>query len=265
MPSIRASHLLACCAVALALTGCGEKNDLAVFSPENGHSSSWATAHKTAAKTNVGSCVECHADENGVLTTTGGKSLVSCGKCHLGGVESVHPLQWGDLTYARHSRYISENGNSTQSCAVSACHGTGLSGFGNAPSCAEKCHLGNPVLKHAGVWGQFSSHANYVTSHNNDITKCSTEKCHGTVGNAQTNAPGCTVCHLGGTFAVHPATATAWTTAHQGYTLSGKTVVETRAKCDIAACHGTFNDATKPGQAKANKSCGVACHAGDKN
>jgi predicted CxxxxCH...CXXCH cytochrome family protein len=59
--------------MALALGGCGDKNDKAVFSPDGGHSSDWVTTHKTAAKADVESCAECHGANLG-----GGVAKVSC-------------------------------------------------------------------------------------------------------------------------------------------------------------------------------------------
>lgn len=61
-------------AMALALGGCGDKNDKAVFSPDGGHSSDWVTTHKTAAQADVESCAECH----GASLVEGGVAKVSC-------------------------------------------------------------------------------------------------------------------------------------------------------------------------------------------
>lgn len=60
MSSIKPSHVIGSALLALALGGCGDRNDKAVFSPESGHSSDWNVAHKTAANADVASCTECH-------------------------------------------------------------------------------------------------------------------------------------------------------------------------------------------------------------
>lgn len=260
MSQIKAALYASVVACSLALSGCGDTNSKVVFSPDSGqHPSGWETSHKNSVHADTESCFECHGEN-----LDGGIAQISCTKCHLG-TESIHPDQWGQYAYARHKAYVAANG--TARCANAACHGAALTGVpGSGTSCATECHLGGPAAKHPGVWAQFSSHANYVTA--NGSAKCSTRVCHGTdltIG-VFLSGPSCTKCHLGGVSAVHPATATPWVSAHQGYILPGLTIAQTRAKCDIAACHGTFNDAAKPGQVKVSKACGASsCHAGDKN
>jgi predicted CxxxxCH...CXXCH cytochrome family protein len=74
MSSIKPSHVLLLSALlALAMGGCGDRNNKAVFSPEGGHSSDWVSTHKTSARANVESCAECHGENY-----DGGVSNVSC-------------------------------------------------------------------------------------------------------------------------------------------------------------------------------------------
>ena len=73
MSSIKPSHVLFSALLALTLGGCGDKNSKAVFSPEGGHPSEWMSTHKTSARTNIASCVECHGEN-----FDGGVSKVSC-------------------------------------------------------------------------------------------------------------------------------------------------------------------------------------------
>ncbi len=261
MSQIKTTICLTALALSLSLSGCGDTNSKVVFSPDSGkHLPGWAINHQGSAKADQETCFECHGEN-----LDGGISKVSCTTCHLGSAEAVHPLQWGQYAYARHKGYVATNG--TTSCANSACHGAALTGVpGSGSSCATACHLGGPAAKHAGTWAFYSSHANYASA--NGIAKCSTSVCHGTASTGVfLSGPSCYQCHLGGVSAVHPATAGSWRDAdHKGYTLTGLTNAQTRAKCDIAACHGTFNDATKPGQVKVDKTCGASsCHAGDKN
>ena len=72
MSQIKPAHLIISLAMAIALGGCGDKNDKAVFSPESGHLSGWKTAHNTP-EAGVESCVECHG-----VNYDGGVSKVSC-------------------------------------------------------------------------------------------------------------------------------------------------------------------------------------------
>jgi hypothetical protein len=190
MPSIKPSLLLVAVTSLLALAGCGDKNDKVVFSPEGGHSSDWATAHKTSAKADLETCVECHGEN-----FDGGVAKVACSQCHLGGAASIHPAQWGNYAYARHKAFVTSN--STSSCANGACHGIDLSGVGAAPSCATQCHLGGTYKKHPADWTNLSGHKNYLSTISNVSTTCKTAACHGTDGKGVfLSGPACDLCHL---------------------------------------------------------------------
>ena len=83
MSQIKPSHLIISLAVALALGGCGDKNPQAQFSPEGGHPAGWTVDHKSSAKANLSSCIECHGEN-----LDGGVSKVSCTTCHTSAVPS---------------------------------------------------------------------------------------------------------------------------------------------------------------------------------
>ena len=202
MSSIKPSHLVISMALALALGGCGNSNDKAVFSQEGGHSSGWTTSHKTSAKADLESCSECHG-----ASLDGGIAKVSCTLCHLGSAESVHPTQWGNYAYARHKSY--STAQRTATCATAVCHGSALQGVaGSGPACATACHLGGTYKKHPVGWsaaGASASHKQYfiglgyitnVVNPGFDFTSCKTSACHGTNGRGVfLSGPACDSCH----------------------------------------------------------------------
>ena len=120
----------------LVLAGCGsEKNDKAVFDGDQ-HPAGWLPAgHMAAAKADETVCAECHGSDY-----SGGASGVSCTLCHLGGVNSVHPVSWGtgSQIIPNHGPYATLNG--TGRCSNANCHGTNLGGVtSSGPACAS-CH-----------------------------------------------------------------------------------------------------------------------------
>lgn len=180
-------------ATAFALSGCGDENSKAVFSPVGGHPSNWSTGHKASVKADTESCFECHGEN-----LDGGISKVSCTACHLGSPGNVHPLQWGSYAYARHSRYVNEYG--TSSCANAACHGTDLTGVPNSgPSCSS-CHIGGPLNQHPAAWGPVNGnynlklHGQYGDA--NGLTSCRNIVCHGAnLEGVFLSGPACSDCH----------------------------------------------------------------------
>lgn len=122
--------------LAFMLAGCGDNNSENTFSPNGGgaHVSGWMPGgHKAAATANINSCSECHGSDS-----SGGISRVACSQCHMGGRDSVHPIEWGEQTIVYHRVYVIQNG--TAACANSYCHGQGLTGVTESgPSCAA-CH-----------------------------------------------------------------------------------------------------------------------------
>jgi predicted CxxxxCH...CXXCH cytochrome family protein len=123
----------------LLLGGCGssEKNENVVFD-EDQHPANWLpSGHMAAAKVDESVCSECHGDDY-----SGGISRVSCTLCHLGGVNSVHPVSWGtgSQIILNHGDYAQANG--TTACSNAYCHGSDLAGVTDSgPACAS-CHTG---------------------------------------------------------------------------------------------------------------------------
>lgn len=75
----------------------------------------------------------CHgADLSGVQG-----SGPSCTQCHMGGVNSKHPVAWNS-DIILHKDYVASNG--TSSCRSAVCHGSDLRGvFLSGPACGS-CH-----------------------------------------------------------------------------------------------------------------------------
>lgn len=193
MSQIKPSLALLAIAVTFSLNGCGDTNSKAVFSPDSGHPTGWSTSHTTAGTTDTESCFGCHGDE-----LDGGISKVSCTSCHIGNSKAFHPTPWGSYAYARHSRYVLENG--TSSCANAACHGTTLLGVaGSGPSCSQ-CHIGGAVSKHPAEWGPVNGnynlklHGQYADL--NGLTSCRADVCHGSdLKGVFLSGPACADCH----------------------------------------------------------------------
>jgi predicted CxxxxCH...CXXCH cytochrome family protein len=218
----------------LFLSACGsEKNRNSPFdADEDQHAAGWLPAgHKTAAQENEDACTECHGSD-----FSGGVSKVSCTSCHLGGVNSVHPLDWGTSIDAVHGTYVDANANTA--CANTHCHGSDLGGVTDSgPSCTS-CHLGGVNSVHPLDWGTSidSLHGAYVDT--NGSTACANAACHGTTLTGGTGGgPSCTSCHLGGGTSIHPAsfgTGTQIILNHAPYVLTNGA-----SGCATAACHGT--------------------------
>ena len=181
MPQIKPSHLLLSALLALALGGCGDKNDKVVFSPEGGHPSDWAATHKTSARANVESCLECHGENY-----DGGVSNVSCMSqsaisgltCHAGnpaanltGCVSCHGVSpsgpFGTVAPNRvgaHTKHTALPGIGCDTCHLNA--GSGTSGHAMANTAGGR--------RSATV----ASSALFPFVHNANGT-CSTVSCHG--------------------------------------------------------------------------------------
>lgn len=120
-------------------------------------------------------------------------SGVSCTSCHLGGVDSVHPTSWGELTYYYHAVYARANG--TSSCANVNCHGATLEGVsGSGPSCTS-CHMGGVNSVHPAAWNaDITLHKPYVGTFG--TSACATAVCHGSdLKGVYLSGPHCNVCH----------------------------------------------------------------------
>jgi hypothetical protein len=260
MSQIKSSLAVLSFTAMLVLCGCGDKNSLVVFTPDSGgHPSGWTATHKTSAKTDLESCVECHGEN-----LEGGISTVSCTKCHTAGPTSKHPVSWSDYTYARHAAsYTAEQAaapGKASSCANAACHGTSLGGVGNAPAC-KSCHIEGVLAKHPADWTVIKNgvlinpkdHAIYAKANGSD--SCKNAKCHGNDAKGVfLSGLSCYVCHQVGPTGKHPAgdidstghfnhiqyiknngVASCWTTICHG--TSGGGVVGLGPSCSTSGCH----------------------------
>ncbi len=147
----------------------------------------------------------CHGTALDGVTNSG----PSCTSCHLGGVNSFHPVEWGQNIDLLHGAYVNTNG--TAGCATAACHGAALGGVsGSGPACSS-CHLDGASSVHPLDWGQYPqiNHAAYVNA--NGATSCANAACHGTtLAGVSGSGPACTSCHLKGS----PLTFTGCTSCH---------------------------------------------------
>ncbi len=179
--------------VVLAAAGCGSANDQNTFNSDaQQHAATWLPGgHAASAAANEESCKECHGSD-----LNGGISRVSCGSCHLGGPESVHPLAWSRNTATSHGPYATTNGSAA--CATASCHGAGLDGVANSgPSCSS-CHLGGPMSVHPLDWTPstlVTKHGPYIISVGS-YASCATDVCHGTdLKGVDGSGPSCYLCH----------------------------------------------------------------------
>lgn len=208
MPQIRIYFLIAVASAVFSLSGCGDANPKAVFSPEsNGHAAGWSTSHKTNAKANLETCVNCHGEN-----LDGGVSKVACTSCHLESSKGVHPEMWGSYAYARHSAYVNaqktpSDPDGTTKCANIACHGATLSGVaGSGPACLS-CHMGSNTKIHPLTWiplfttapgiapTNLPDHGIYVNS--GSAAACVNAACHGAGGSGVfLSGRACRACHV---------------------------------------------------------------------
>jgi hypothetical protein len=185
MPQIKTSlaFIALCLGGALALSGCGDRNSQAVFSPDSGkHLANWLpSGHKETARADIAVCVECHGED-----LSGGISKVGCTTCHIGNALSVHPQLWGNFAYAFHADYVKKDPQITASCALAICHGTDLLGGANPRlSCAVNCHMAGTAQapqKHA--WVAATRNENIIAhkayfANGRDYSTCRNNACHG--------------------------------------------------------------------------------------
>jgi len=214
----------------LFMAGCGSStpNSNAPFDADSGHPANWLPAgHMNSARSDESVCAECHGTDY-----NGGTSGISCTQCHLGGVNSVHPVEWGTSIDSAHAAYVDTNGNTA--CANTNCHGTKLEGVDNSgPSCTS-CHLGGASAFHPVSFGMGTqallNHASYVMA--NGSTGCATSSCHG-VNLTGGIGPACVTCHTSGSY---PFTATGCTSCH-GNPPSGNVAPNRAAAHNAVAGH----------------------------
>jgi predicted CxxxxCH...CXXCH cytochrome family protein len=179
------------------------------------------------------SCKICHNIPPHPLTDA---QAAGCSTCHpANGPTSKMFHPWDAPTSKNHSAYATTTG--TGSCAVTACHGTTLSGGDNCPSCTS-CHLGGVNKVHPSSFGTGTTiitvHQTYVAQ--NTTSGCANAACHGSALTGGTSsAPSCTSCHLGGVTTKHPVDFGGTPALnHPSYVAFNGT-----AGCALAACHGS--------------------------
>jgi predicted CxxxxCH...CXXCH cytochrome family protein len=211
------------------LGGCGSStpNSQAVVNGEGQHAADWLPAgHMIAAREDQAVCTECHGSDY-----LGGIARVSCTSCHLGGVDSLHPTDWGPNTTTLHGAYVDSNG--ATGCANASCHGTTLGGVtGSGPACTS-CHVkGSPLT----LTGCTSCHANPPSG-----TVYPDVKGAHSPHNALANVTSvCNACHSGaGTGTLNHDNGVVDVAFLTGYNAkSGTAVRNADGTCSKVSCHG---------------------------
>lgn len=199
--------LFALMALSLALAGCGDKNDKAIFSADSGHPAGWAVLstgglHPSVYKADNGACVDCHGSAQDPQST-GGTSRVSCFSvshngmtCHPNGL-SGHSTVWSSpANHGSAAKAAPDASHGFASCT--ACHGANYAG--NTGTSCMACHATAPHP--AAPWrGTTSTGTTHTTTDLGNASECS--RCH--AGNLRRTTPvaalagaGCfnsTLCH----------------------------------------------------------------------
>jgi hypothetical protein len=103
------------------------------------HPASWGPRHILHAayvKTNGNSaCANalCH----GASLDGAGGTGPSCTSCHMGGINSKHPVGW-NADVLLHGNFVRSSG--TSSCRNVTCHGANLEGVANSGVACAECH-----------------------------------------------------------------------------------------------------------------------------
>jgi hypothetical protein len=133
MSSIKKIMMLGALFLSAFAVGCGSSSPTTATTNDHDAPGWLPAGHMQAALANQDSCTECHGSD-----FSGGISGVSCSQCHLGGVDSVHPADWGSNILTLHGAYVNLNG--TGSCANAYCHGTQLQGVDQSGPACSTCH-----------------------------------------------------------------------------------------------------------------------------
>lgn len=214
----------------LFMVGCGsERNSDSPFDADDEqHTAGWLPAgHKTAAQANESSCAGCHGSDY-----SGGTSHVSCSSCHLGGVNSVHPLDWGASIVPKHGSY--EIANGSQACASTYCHGTNLGGVTDSGPACTSCHLNGSPLTLTGCTSCHNSPPSGTTYPNINGAHAA----HNSLPNV-TNV--CSTCHNGGgSGTTNHDTGNVYTQFLSSYNAKSGTATYNAADgtCSKVSCHG---------------------------
>ncbi len=161
----------------------------------------------------------------------------------------MHPSDWVPV-YSSHGTYVKTN--TTAACANQYCHGLALTGVADSgPSCTS-CHLGGVNSGHPADWTPvYSTHGPYAQT--NGTGACANQYCHGSsLTGVADSGPSCSLCHLGGPAAVHPANWTPVYSTHGPYATANGT-----GACANQYCHGP----SLTGVTASGPSC-TSCHMG---
>lgn len=236
----------------LFTAGCGsERNADSPFDTDDDqHVAGWLPAgHKTAALADEAPCAECHGSD-----LSGGTSNISCTMCHLRGVNSVHPLDWGTSIVQKHGSYVDTNGSTA--CANVSCHGTNLGGvIDSGPACTS-CHVnGFPTT----LTGCTSCHDAPPTG----TTYPNISGAHAAHNALPNVASVCDTCHNGGgAGTTNHNTGTVYTQFLGIYNAKSGTATYNAADgtCSKVSCHGgQTTPAWLTGTIDVNTQC-LACH-----
>jgi hypothetical protein len=117
----------------------------------------------------------------------------SCTSCHMGGINDIHPVAWGQYDYAYHGATVKQSG--TAACANAACHGANLDGVGgNGPSCTA-CHMGGITSYHPLQWGGLAINHKTKAGYS-DFNGCKNSTCHGAkLEGVYLSGHACSACH----------------------------------------------------------------------
>lgn len=227
------------------------KNAGTTFDTETGsHATDWLPAkHKESAQAEINVCKECHGEE-----LNGGIAGVTCTQCHIGGAESVHPLDWQDTSATpngkvKHRWYVIQNG--TVSCENQYCHGASLAGVTDSGNNCADCHTYKiPTVANCSTCHDFpqatNKHSQHIALQDVDCSVCHSGN-HAYAGNS----------HSGSTTVLLKFLTTY--TAKSGTTASFDAAANT---CSKVSCHGgqTTPDWTSSAAFDVNSQC-ASCHA----
>lgn len=193
MSQIKPSHLLLSALLALALGGCGDKNDRAIFTADSGHPSDWVQTHKTFAQANITSCAECHGEGylGGISNvscmsptaisgftchvTSPAVNLTGCGSCHSGPPSGPGPLGYNTSSSAPNRQFAHATHTALPGVGCGTCHLN--AGYGTAGHAKADLAGGRSSAK-VNLSPAFNSNA-AVATFDNAVKVCSNVSCHG--------------------------------------------------------------------------------------
>ncbi len=213
--------------------------------PSTAHPQNWAKAATSSREghgqkvltAGLASCTSCHGTD-----LKGGKSRVSCFKCHA---TYPHSEDWLTVGHSRfHGQVLADEGYATTACTP--CHGEDLQNSEGKKPCTT-CHA---LYPHVSGWMQISSAAFHgVWGKNAGWNLSSCQPCHGSDFKGGRNMQSCYPCHA--SFPHKSGWAEAGGSASHGAWLAGRSFKLDECK----ACHGANL------QGGDGKEACTACHA----